>query len=75
MMEPAHFREGHDLALLGQLNPSALGSIFVQTQVRAPVVIIRKILFEEMVQMRAAEDNNMIQTFTPDRTYETFHVR
>ena len=75
MVEAADFRESHDLALLGQLNPSALGSIFVQTQVRPPVVIIRKILFEELVQMRAAENHDMIQAFTPDRTNETFHIR
>ena len=75
MMETAHFGESHDLALFGALNPSALGSLFVQTQMRAPVVIIRKILFEEMVQMRAAQNNDMIQTFTPDRTNETFRIR
>ena len=75
MMEPAHFREGYDLPLLGQLNPSGAGSIFVQTQVRAPVVIIRKVVFEEVVQMKTVEHNDMIQTFTPDRTNETFHIR
>ena len=44
MMQAADFWESHDPALLERLNPATFGSIFVQTQVRAPVVIIRKIL-------------------------------
>ena len=51
MMEAAHFREGHDLALVWPLNPPSLGSILVQTQVRAPVVIIPKVASQEAVQM------------------------
>ncbi len=52
MMETAHFREGHYLALVWQLNPPGLGRVFIQTQVRAPVVIIRKVVLQEAVQMR-----------------------
>ena len=75
MMQAADFWESHDPALLERLNPATFGSIFVQTQVRAPVVIIRKILLQEVVQMRAAQNNDMIQTFTPNRTNQTFHIR
>ena len=75
MMDSADFWERDNLALGGWLDSPRPRGIFVQTQVRAPVVIIRKVVFEEVVQMRTVEHNDMIQTFTSDRTDETFYVR
>jgi hypothetical protein len=49
MMQSADFGEGNNLAVPRRLNPAWLGSIFVQSQVCAPAMIIRKITLQNAV--------------------------
>jgi hypothetical protein len=52
---------------LRRLNPPRLRSIFVQPQMRAPIMIIRKIAFQDAVQKTSVQHDEMVQTFTEVR--------
>ena len=68
MMQPANFGQRDDVALLGRLHPTGLRGIFVQPQVRPAAVIINEVTFKHAEQVIPVQHNQVIQTFTPNRT-------
>jgi hypothetical protein len=75
MVQPAHFREGDDLAVARRLDPSWLGCVLGQAQVRAPSMIIGEITLQQATQVTLAQNDHMVETLPAERTNETFHIR
>jgi hypothetical protein len=56
----------------GPLNQTNGRRIFVQRSVRSDAVVIISIGFQNSVQMRLAQDNDVVQTLAPDRSDQPF---
>ncbi len=75
MVQTANFREGNDVAGRGKLYATGPRAVLAQRKMRAGVVMVLKIARENAAQMALAEDDDVIQTFSADRTDETLSVR
>ena len=47
------------------------GRLLRQTQVGSRLVIIHKVLLQQLAKMALIQNHDMIQTITPDRTHQT----
>ncbi len=56
----------------GSLNRPRNRRIFVQRSMRSDAVVIIGVRFQNPAQMLLAEDNEVIQTLTPDRSDQPF---
>ena len=72
MVQPADFGNLQDPARLRELNGPDVWGILVEREVRASLVIVGEIAGKDAAQVSFAEDENMIQTFAPDRADEPF---
>ncbi len=68
VMQSADLRQFNDRAQVRQLNRSGLRCIFLQRQVRSRPVVIIEVQFERASQRRFVEDDDVVQTLTPDRS-------
>jgi len=56
----------------GSLNRASNGRILAQGQVRPRLTIAASVRFQSPAQMYLAEDNDVVHTFTPDRSDQPF---
>ena len=56
----------------GSLNRARKGRIFVQGQVCSRLIMVVSIRFQKPAQMCLAQDNDVVHTFTPDRSDQPF---
>ena len=54
------------------LNPARNGRILIQSQVRPRLILVESVRFQNPAQMRLAQDNDVVRTFTPDRSDQLF---
>ena len=74
MMQTADLREGNNVARGGKLHATRPWAVLVQREMRSGVVMILKIARQYAAEVTLVEDDNVIQTFTADRTDETLGV-
>src|SRR3979490_1779277 len=74
MMEAADLRERDNLAGSGRVYRSALRTILGEREMRSRLVVIVKVRRQHAAQMMLIEDDDVIQTFTADRTNDAFDV-
>jgi len=74
MMQTADLREGNNIACGGKLHATRPGAVLVEREMRSGVMMILKIARQDAAQVTLVEDDNVIQTFTADRTDETLGV-
>ncbi len=68
-------RKRHDLATADRLHGPFVGRILVQRQVTSGAMIIIQIGCQDPPKMDFAQDNEMVETFAPDRTDDTLDMR
>src|SRR6266481_6269892 len=56
----------------GSLNWARNGRILIQGQVRPRLIIVASVRFQDPAQMCLAQDNDVVHTFTPDRSDQPF---
>jgi hypothetical protein len=66
MMDTADMRNGHDLSLGWRLNWSQYRALFIERQVRSRLVIVGDVGFQHLSQMPFIENDDVIQTLSPD---------
>ena len=74
MMETAHLREGNNVACGGKLHATRPWAVLVEREMGSGVMMILKIARQDAAQVTLAEDDNVIQAFTADRTDETLDM-
>src|SRR5664279_5465976 len=57
----------------GSLNRARNRRILVQGSMRSDVIVIVGVGFQDPTQMHLAQDNDVVHTFTPDRSDHPFH--
>src|SRR5664279_507906 len=57
----------------GSLNRARNRRILVQGSIRSDVIVIVGVGFQDPTQMHLAQDNDVVHTFTPDRSDQPFH--
>ncbi len=75
VMEPADLRKRRDLATADRLHRPSEGRILVQRQVTSGAMIIVQVGYQDPVKMAFVQDDDMIETFAPDRTDNALDVR
>ena len=73
MVEPAHLCNGDDLALCH--DRTSFRSIFRQCQMGSRAVIVGEIALQPVAQMSLIENDDVIQTFPPNRADQPLHIR
>src|ERR1700730_9085542 len=56
----------------GSLNRARSGRILIQGQVSPRLIIVASVRFQNPAQMCLAQDNDVVHTFTPDRSGHSF---
>ena len=74
MMQTADFGEGNNIADGGKLHATRPWAVLVERKMCSGVMMILKIARQDAAQVTLVEDDNVIQTFTADRTDETLGV-
>ncbi len=74
-MKPADLWKRHGLATADRLHRPSVGRIFVQRQVTTGAVIIFQVGYQDPPKMAFVRDDDMIETFAPDRTDDALDVR
>jgi hypothetical protein len=75
MVQATDFGDGNDPAEVPPLNWPAVGCILVEREVSARPVVVREVACEGAAQVPFAEDEDVIQTLTPNRADEAFRER
>ena len=70
MVQTADFGNLQDPARFGELDGSDVGGILIEREVRSSLVIVGEVPDQDATQVSFAKNENMIQTFAPDRTDE-----
>jgi hypothetical protein len=75
MMQAADLREGNNVIPCGgSLYRTRPWTVLVERKMRSRLMMILKIARQDAAQVTLAEDDNVIQAFTSDRTDETLGV-
>jgi hypothetical protein len=74
MMQAPDLWEGNDIACGGKLYATRPWAVLVEREMRSGVLMILKIARQDAAQVALAEDDNVIQAFTANRTDETLDV-
>ena len=75
MVEPADLRQFDDLAHARRLDRPWLGRILAQREMRARLVIVRKVSFQNSMEMALAEDDHVVETFSTYGAHQAFGIR
>jgi hypothetical protein len=75
VVQAADFWQLHNLARRGELDGPEVGCVLVEREVRARLMVIGEIAGQDTAQMSFAEDQNVIQTLAPNRTYQALRER
>src|SRR5437870_12262503 len=70
MMQATDFGNLHDPARLGELDGPDVRRVLVEREMRASLVIVGEVAGQDAAQVAFAENQNVIQTLTPDRADE-----
>jgi len=70
MMQSSNNTAGSNAA--ADLNCTPEGRIFVQREVRSRFIAVANVIFQNLTQMCLARDNDVVHTFTPDRSDHPF---
>src|SRR5256712_3824320 len=70
VMQATDFGNLHDSARLGELDGPDVRRILVEREMRASLVIVGEVAGQDAAQVAFAENQNVIQTLTPDRADE-----
>ena len=71
MVKATDFRQGDHASFSGKLHASRRGSVFLERQMRTGPVIIGNVGTKDPAQMRAIDDDHMIQTLAANRAYNS----
>jgi hypothetical protein len=75
MMKTADLGQLHDVAHARRLNwPPRLGGVLLERQVRPRSMVVREVRFQNPIQVLFAEDDNVIETFSTDRSDQAFGI-
>ncbi len=74
-MKSADLWKRYDLATAERLHRPSVGRILVQRQVTSGAVIIVQVGYQDSPKMVFVQDDDMIETFAPDRTDDPLDVR
>src|SRR5438046_2858079 len=74
-MQATDFGNLHDPAHLGELDGPDVRRILVEREMRASAVIVGEVAGQDAAQVTFAENQNVIQTLTPDRANEPLGER
>ena len=74
-MKSADLRKRHDLATADRLHRPSVGRILVERQVTSGAMIIVQVGCQDPPKMTFFKDDDMIETFAPDRTDDALDVR
>ena len=66
MMQTSDLREGHDLASSWRVYWARLGAILVEREMCSALVMILKILRQDVAQVTLVKDDDVIETLTAD---------
>ncbi len=72
MMQTADLGESNNITRGGKLYATRPWAVLVEREMRSDVMMILKIVLQDAPQMTLVEDDNVIETFTADRTDEPF---
>ena len=75
MAQTANFREGNDIAGRGRLYGTRTRALLAERKMRSGVMMVLQIARQNAAQMTLTEDDDVIQTFSADRTDKTLSVR
>jgi hypothetical protein len=70
VVKPAKYRVRTDAS--DSLNRTRNRRILVQGSMRSEIIIIVGVRFQNSAQIRLAQDNDVVHTFTPDRSDQPF---
>src|ERR1700738_2395375 len=74
IMQTADLGEGNNIACGGKLPATRPWAVLIEREMRSGVMMILKIARQYAAQVMLVEDDNVIQTFTANRTDETLDV-
>ena len=75
MVEATDFAERHDPAGRRSLDAPPVGRVLLQREMGSSAVIVREVRGQDATQVAFAQNDDMIEALTPDRTDEPFHER
>jgi hypothetical protein len=75
MMQATDFGTLHDPARPGELDGPDVRRVLVEREMSASLVIVPEVVGQDAAQVPFAEDENVVQTFAPDRTDEALGER
>ena len=73
-MQSADLWQGHDGSYFWRLNPSRLGRVLPQREMRSRSVIVGKITVQNSMQGSTIPHHHMVQTFAANGTDQPLHV-
>ena len=75
MVEATDFAKQHDPAGSWPFDGPPVGRVLVEREMRSGAVIVREVHGQDATQVAFAQNDDMIEALTPDRTDEPFHER
>jgi len=72
VMQPADLGQRHDRSHFWRLNPSRLGRVFPQGEMRSRSVIVIQVGSEDATERALMEHDHMVQAFRPNGSPERF---
>ena len=75
MVEAPDFAKRHDPAGRWPFDRPPVGRVLVEREMRSGAVIVREVRGQDATQVAFAQNHDMIEALTPDRTDEPFHER
>ena len=74
MMKAAELRESDDLARNRRTGGTRLGAVFGERQVGPGSMVIVEVGRQDPSQVMRVQDNDMIEAFPPDRSYDALDI-
>ena len=75
MVKPTDLPYRHDFALAGHLDGAGVRAVHIERQMRSRFIVIRDVRVKNPSRMFLAEDDDMVQAFTPDTSVQPLRVR
>ena len=74
MVQAADLREGDDSACGGRLYGPRLGAILAEREMCSALVVVFKVCRQHAAQVTLIEDDDVIETFAPDRADDALDI-
>jgi hypothetical protein len=72
MMQATDFADRHNLSSHWRLDRPSVRSVLGEGEVGSSVVVVREVASQEVAQVTPAQDQDMVETLSPDRADEPF---